>query len=276
MFTLLVTEERRGGVKGLWDRLFHNRPKLEEHHTLDIPWRLIRAPVGKNGPDWDKIERLAGCHCSRLVSATHHQPPPDSRVKTVRLMAFQRILAARAVCLLLGDEPYHGVVGVIDPRARCLSAVEILLEKVGSVKVYTQLPERYRWFARRMLEQKGAPVVLCDDPKGFDECSCVLLGGLCDDWHNWINESAVVFSAAGEGAMSENTAYGFEPDCPPKLRQQIPQGVPPADLCSALYQFAACHRLSKLMPQSCRIKGTLTQIKDLRPLCRLKKPAGGQ
>ena len=267
MFTLLVTETPKG-IKGRWPKLFGLRPRLEQHHTLDIPWRLIRAPVGKKGPDWAEISRLAGCHSTRLISSACHRPPNNGPIKLARLTAFQRILAARTICGLLPDYPYSATIGVIDPRARCLSAVEILLEKAGSIMVYTQLPHRYEWFAGRVLEQKGAAVVLCSSAEAFRRCSWVLMGGLCENWQEWVGEGSLVFSAVGDGKENGGEwLWGFEPDCPPRLLQQIPKGVAPADLCSALYQFAARQELAQLKPKCCRANGQLTPIQDLRPTC---------
>jgi hypothetical protein len=114
-----------------------------------------------------------------------------------------------------------------------------------------------------MLEQKGAAVVLCSDTKTFSACSRVLLGGTCPDWVDWVGKDAQVFSAVGEEATSDRLICCFEPECPHQLQSQIPEGVPPSELCSALYQFAACRRLAQLMPKTCRIGGMTVKIEEL-------------
>ncbi len=262
MFTLLVVEKRRRGIKGMLGQL--RRPRLEEHRTLNIPWRLIRAPAGRKGLDWRRIESLAGRHRARLVSSAEYVPPKDSPVRIARLYDFERILAARAICRVLEGQPHPITIGIIDPNGRCLSAVELLLEQTDCVKIFTRLPHRYEWFARRMLEQRGAPVILCGSPRGMADCRIILLGGLCEGWQSWISSGAVVFSAAGQQfAAGCGVVSDFVPDCPEELEKQIPPGVPAEDLCAALYRLSACRELISIEAGECRMNGRRMGMTEL-------------
>ena len=250
---MLVAEPQKNG---LWHRLLGSKVWLEEHHTLNIPWRLIRAVPGRKGLDWVGIERLAGRHRARLVSSVEYRPPCDSRVEIAELYALDRILAAKTICSLLPENEESETVGVIDPAARCLSAVEILLDKAKCVKVYTQQPHRYEWFARRMLQQKGAPVLLCGSPQSMGNCRMVLLGGKCENWQQWAPPGCVVFSAVGERPFSGiSMVSGFVPNCPEELLRKIPAGVPLRDICAALHQLAACRELEDFAVKFCRMDG---------------------
>ncbi len=265
LFTVLLVEEQRRGV-GCW--LKSRRPRLEECRTLDIPWRLIRAPCGAKGPDWKGIERLAGRHKARLLCAEKVAIPSNSAVQTVRLYGFERIMAAKAICHVLQRTETPQTVGVIDPTGRCLSAVEILLEQAGCVMVHTQRPERYEWFARQMLEQKGAPVVLCQNPNMMTCCRAVLLGGECPDWQQWVPRGSVVFSVVGLPENFEGKVlHRFEPKYGPGLFSQIPKGVSPGLLCAGLYELAARRELARLEPKSCVWEGQKTAVENLGEIC---------
>ena len=268
MFTLLVAEQEK---LSFWQQLLGSNVWLEEHHTMDIPWRLIRAVPNRNGLDWNKIERYAGRHRARVVSSVEYRPPSDSCVEIARLYEFKRILAAKAICSVLKERVESESVGVIDPAARCLSAVEILLEQAKCVMVYTKQPHRYEWFARRMLQQKGAAVLMCSNPVVMKDCRMVLLGGACEDWQKWAPDGSAVFSAVGEiPSEGHLLVSGFEPQCPAALRRQIPKGVPPEDICAALYQLAARRELAELSVKLCRVNGVgmdLTQLE--RMLCKV-------
>lgn len=255
MFTLLVVEEQ----KGLWPV---GRATLEEHRTLGVPWRLVRAGAGPRGPNWRKIERLAGRHRGRLISSTRYAPPAGSRVTLIQSHALERLLAARAMLPLLPR--CGGTVGVLDPQARCLSAVEVLLERAECVLVQTDLPHRYEWFARRMLEQRGAPVVLCGSCRAMAQCGLVLVGGKCPNWQQWAPPGTAVFSAVGPlSGGGRPVVCSFAPACPPALLEQLPRDVPPAELCAALYRFAPSPALAALFPESCRLDGRLLPVGQL-------------
>ena len=274
MFTVLVVEERRRGI-GRW--LKSCRPKLEEYHTMNIPWRLIRAPCGAKGPDWKRIERLAGHHRAKLISFTEEVPPPESSVKLVKLYGFERIMAAKVLCRLLPEEKAPQTVGVIDPEGRCLSAVEILLGQAECVMVYTNRPERYEWFARRMLEQKGAPVVLCQNPNMMTPCRAMLLGGECPDWQQWVPQGCMVFSAVGQPRnYKEAVLHSFEPGDGPVLLSGIPKGVAPRLLCAALYELAAMRELAGQEPEFYCLKGQKLSVRKSGKDFGFLDPARGE
>ncbi len=257
VFTLLVVEQKQG-IGALWP----GRPvRLENCRTLGVPWQLLRATAGKRGPNWAKIERLAGSRRSRVYAAADCRPPPGSRVVAAHSFALQRLLAAKAMADVL---PQGATVAVVDPQARCLSAVELLLQRAACVLVHTNLPHRYEWFARRMLERSGAPVLLCGSSRAVAGCGTVLVGGLCSQWQQWVPRGAVVFSAVGELQCGQNRVVSsFEPLCPPDLLRQMPPGVPPGELCAALYRLAPCGPLAGLQAGQCRLDGRLVQADSL-------------
>ena len=261
LFTVLLVEEQKRGV-GRW--LKSRRPRLEKCRTLDIPWRLIRAPCGAKGPDWKGIERLAGRHKARLLCAEKVMLPSNSAVQFLSLYGLERIMAAKAICHVLQGEQTPQTVGVIDPTGRGLSAVEILLERAGCVMVHTHRPERYEWFARQMLEQKGAPVVLCQNPDMMACCRAVLLGGACPDWQQWVPRDCVVFSAVEKPELfAGKVLHSFRPGCGPELLSQIPEGVSPGLLCAGLYELAARRELARLEPEGCVWEGQKTAVENL-------------
>lgn len=267
MFTILLLEKRKGGVGG-W--LKGRRPKLEECRTLEVPWRLIRAPCGAKGPNWRGIERLAGRHRTKLITATATEPPRNSSVQVVRLYGLERIMAAKALCRTIKGEKPPQTVGVIDPMGQCLSTVEILLECAGCVMVYTHRPQRYEWFARQMLEQKGAPVVLCQNPGMMSSCRLVLLGGECPDWQRWAPRGSVVFSSVGQPShWGGKLLHSFDPGYSTELLSQISTGVPTEVVCAALYELAARRELALLEPEHCVWQGHRTTMGQLEKICFL-------
>lgn len=266
MFTVLVSEtpDKKRGPAALWQRLFPPAPHLELCRTLDVPWRLVRAPLGRRGINWAAVAELAGRHRGRLAMAPQLQPPAGGPVAAFQPLAYQRIMAARALNAALQRLPGPpAAVGVIDPEGCCHQAVELLLERAACVMVYTRAPGRYEWFARRLLEQKGAAVVLCRAPAAMDCCAAVLLGGLCPGWRDFVPPGCVVAGAyRPDGPAGAAAAWGFAPRLPRRLQYQVPPGVPAGVLLPALYELSARRELAALPPAVCVLGGREAELEE--------------
>ena len=221
--------------------------RLEEHRTMGVRWRLIRL-ASAHRHDWNRVARLAGRHRGRLVMPEGLHPPDGVPVGRVEPLALQRVLAAHCICRVIDA---GSPVGILDPDGVCLSAAEVLLRRAGCVKVCTDRPDRWEFFARQMLQRQGAPVLLCRSPALMEDCAAFLVGGR-GEWSDWLPRNPFA-AAAFEPPPGCSAAWRFQADPPPGT--DLPDGVDPTLLLGALYEFGAQRSLADLQPTACLWQG---------------------
>lgn len=258
MFTVVLPAVRpAGGAAGLFP---FGGMRAEEHRTMGVRWRLIRLGRGRR-INWKRVARLAGRHSRCLVLPQGMVLPPNAPVAAVCLQELQKLLAAKCICRVI---PKGSTVAVLDPDGSCLSAGGELLRQAGCIKVFTHRPHRWEACARRLLQEQGAPVVLCRSPDLLSDCGAVLLGGPCAEWMEAL-PPGIFAAAAFAPPRGCSAAWRFRVSLPPGVEGDLPPGVDSTLLAEALYQLGGRRSLQKLQPDACLWQEkhcTMTQLEN--------------
>ncbi len=256
MFTALRVEQlpRLGGWQGIKRALWPPSPTITTHHCLGIPWRLISVWPHRGKIPWDKVEILAGAHAKRLLLPSGITPPSGGGIKAFTSLKFRQNLGVNALMGILPQDDL--TIGVVDARGAWIGQVENLVEANHCVKVYTRVMGLYEGFARRILEQYGATVVVCQNPESLRDCGVILLlGEDFMEWQRCTHRGCLVISEKSV-KVSEfiSLVEGFE-ILPPLWWQETYDCFDPTEFVGALYEVYRGGELEKMLPDVCRIAG---------------------
>lgn len=267
MFAAVILEQPRGS--GCWgallDKLRPPRPQVEERQAGESRFWQITCPISRDGRHWTAIAQAAGRFSTRLVVDPAVELPPGLRRFDPEPFYSRLLLnTARAALVSSGLAPERRTVGLWDEAGEALPLAEPLLDLCPALKVVTSRPEPWRALSDRMLEERGAPIVLCRDEESLADCVLILAPRGMER----PPAGCPVFSLVDSGPQTVNH---FSCGLPSACAGALPTGMEPVYFLAALYQLGGMTQLGELAASRCRVGGRDAPAGELAALLRRRE-----
>lgn len=177
MFVALeVADPRFSGIFGnVLNILTKPKPRLETRKAMDAVYGVITASGPIHEADWLLIAELAGRYAGRMLIPEGFEPPPP--LKTAEFPNYERrVILETAVEIIRRTRMpmYRRIAGLVDNNGEYASFLFPLLHHYTTVKVLTGKAAAYIPEAERMMEELGAPVVICEDYAALSDCVIII------------------------------------------------------------------------------------------------------
>lgn len=253
MFVALETSasgaKARGGVLSLFKK---PKARLEARGILGAVYGVIVAAEPLRAADWRRVTELAGRYADRVLFPDGLEIGNGAPVSEPAFPRFERLVLLKTaveIIALTRMPMYRRIAGLIDEDGKYADFLFPLLHHYTTVKVLTSQTGLYAEAAARMMDELGAPVILCGDYSALGDCVLVI---------------------APEGiSFSERLGCPVLAKKPPKTRQYsdfitdlkvvpdpvlaagCPAGIEPHKFLAALYEYCGVESV-------CRAAGTMT------------------
>lgn len=161
-----------GGILGI---LTKPKARLETRKVLGAVYGVIIAAEPSRAADWRRVAELAGRYADRVLLPDGIDASPV--VSEPAFPRFERLVLLKTAVELIKQTRmpmYRRVAGLIDEDGRYADFLFPLLHHYTAVKVLTGRPGHYSEEADRMMEELGAPVILCEDYSALTDCALII------------------------------------------------------------------------------------------------------
>lgn len=177
--SLEITQPVPQGILGRLRGIL-SRPKawVEPRECCGGQYVSLCFNLGKNGPNWENIQRLAEEYAPLVLVPEGLNPPESSGLSVYTpTSGFRRQVLLHTACemIALTKMPmYRRVLGLIDVDGDWADQLFPLLRHYTSIKVVTRNLSRYRFAGEQMMEELGAPVLVGEQLSSLSDCVLVL------------------------------------------------------------------------------------------------------
>lgn len=293
MFAVLQPVQRRPA--GLRERLRAWRKPpvwIEEGRAGEIRFAVLRARCKDGQPNWSRVYRAAGREAGRLVLPEGCQPPPGCGVCGYDSSAYRRILLQNAFFRCMAScDPRLLTVALVDWEARYCGLAVRLLARASAVRVVTDRPDAYEFYAEQARAELGAGLIVTDDANCLESVTAVLAPeGLTGrrrrespsrrSGQPLIRPVNRLFFSGQADALFGLTVDGKCIRLPEPYESLLPEGVNRLDFAAALYDSARPAALARLLPSYIRKEGLRIPLRSAAVLtaeaaARPGSPRGG-
>lgn len=261
MFVALeVAEPDYGGIfRGILNILTKPKPQIEAREAYGAAYGAIIAKKPASAADWRKIETLAGRYGDTMLFPEGIVPPPPLREAVYPRFTRRLILGTAVEIIKRTRMPmYRRIAGLVDENGEYADFLFTLLHHYTTVKVFSRRHELYEAQAERMMEELGAPVILCEDHASLSDCVLVVAP-------DGINSSAKlkcpVLGIQGDAQQCDFiTDLRFVPTA--EQARLCPAGIEPHKFFAALYEYGCVESIGSIasrMTFRC-VESDLTQV----------------
>lgn len=273
MFSVLVRRPGRAGIAGRFlDKILPRRPSAEWKTAMDVPYLevTIYDPAGVRS--WKRVERLADTLCGKMLLPEEMRETGSPSIRRFDARdRFLPLVVQNTVCLLLeesGAPLYRRTAGLIDPKGIYQGMAVQLLRHSTALRVITEAPERYHRFSEQMIENFGAPVLLCEPDSAMADCAVAAAPGGFSGLPLGLR-CPVVSSHDETGAGV--VLSGLEVAPPVGLSGQIPEGISAAEFLGALFEIGGVQSLGTLAASGGRVGGRSVSLREFQEAAGLGK-----
>lgn len=246
MFVALEpVRQESNSLRSIFDRMAGPKAWLEARSACGADFVVIKARIGKKGPDWEQIRQLAGRYADRMLLPDSLLPPEDSLIRQPLCATFDKQVLVHTACEIIQRTRipmYRRVAGLIDLDGNHADMLFRLLKYYTSVRVVTNNFEKYFIESERMMEELGAPVLVGEELRSLEDCVLVVLPQSIPE----MSGKPPCPVLAGEQALLPsrwNIAAKLRPPPPAQLLSCCPAGIDPYRLMGALYEFCGVQSL---------------------------------
>lgn len=239
-----VEPQSDGIFAGILNILKKPKPHIEVREALGAKYGAIIAAKPNSAADWRGIAALAGRYGDIMLLPQGMVPPPPLQEAECPRFA-RRLLLGTAVEIVKRTRMpmYRRIVGLVDENGEYADFLFDLLHHYTTVKVLSGRRALYQAQADRMMEELGAPVILCDDYASFFDCVLVVApDGLSTD----LRMSCPVLGKSGGVKQGSDfiTNLRYVPDA--EQAKQCPAGIEPHRFFAALYEYGGAAQIGSV------------------------------
>ncbi len=161
-------------------------------------------------------------------------------------------------------------MGIIDADALCLEAAERFVKLCPNIKIVTNHLEIYKAFAREMLEEYGAVIMVSDSPETLADRTVIF----CPTEYTWtktpLSIAAPILTAdkcfiSGSCTVIDN----LQPNLPAQFLDNVPKGITPSRFAQAVYRKQPDCFLRECVAESGIYMGRQSSLKDISGYIKL-------
>lgn len=220
---------------GILNILTKPKPRIEEREAFGAAYGVIIAGKPVSDSDWRKIASLAGRYGDMMLFPEGITPPPPLREAVFPRFTRRLILGTAIEIVKRTRMPmYRRVAGLVDEKGEYADFLFELLHHYTTVKVFSKQHELYEAEAARMMEELGAPVILCDNQASLSDCVLIIAP---DGMKTRVKPVCPVLGKPGEMSQSGDfiTDLRFIPQA--KGAKLCPNGIEQHKFFAALYEY---------------------------------------
>lgn len=222
-----------GGILNILNR---PKPRAEARKAFGAEYGAIVAAKPISASDWRRIAAIAGRYGDRMLFSEGVSPPPPLREAECPRFARRLMLGTALEIIKRTRMPmYRRIVGLVDENGDYADFLFKLLHHYTTVKVLSGRRELYEEQAELMMEELGAPVILCEDYDSFSDCVLIVApDGVKTD-------SRLGCPVLGKpGSMAQGSDFITNLRFVPGAEQVklCPDGIEPHKFFAALYEYS--------------------------------------
>lgn len=136
------------------------------------------------------------------------------------------------------DDPRTRTIGIVDPKARLQHGVEHFIPYAKTIRVFTEMPEKYDAVCEMLVKAWGVAPVVSNNPTAMQSCDYVFA-----PFQNIEGErqGTVRMRQGGNTILSGNTVL-----LPPEIEMRRPAGTDPLLFAAALYELCNVKEIETL------------------------------
>ena len=264
MFIVLTVErEEKGPLARAVEYLGRSPLKIYRKSFLGNGYYHIVDHVSRaNGsPHWRLLAQATGRAAVRLVAEEGVEPPPGCGLRLYQSGVFAGRIAAMAGVQLLrmmGEEGRRATVALVDEDGLFSWCAGELARQCALLRVYTRRPERYAVLCRELMEGFGASLLLADTPEGLAGSSFAVAPAPTGVW----KLPLPVLTVDRSGIQGRPTVNRLEPDLPPEILREVPEGIPAAQFLGAAWETGLRRFPLDMGIRACRVDGRLVPFRE--------------
>lgn len=263
MFVALetVNAEESGIFGNILNILTKPKARLETREAFGAVYGVIIAAKPLRTADWRRITELAGRYADRMLLPDGLEaPPPISEPAFSRFERTVMLKTAVEIIKRTRMPMYRRVVGLVDETGEYADLLFPLLHHYTAAKVLTKKTSLYLGQAEKMMDELGAPVILCDGYQSLSDCVLTIAP-------DGISAAQKLACPVLAKKPPQSTQYGdFITDLQvvpaPEAAALCPNGIEPHKFFAALYE---CCGVEEVAVPAARMmwryaKSDLTQV----------------
>lgn len=136
------------------------------------------------------------------------------------------------------DDPRTRTIGIVDPKARLQHGVEHFIPYAKTIRVFTEMPEKYDAACEMLVKAWGVAPVVSQNSAAMQSCDYVFA-----PFQNIEGErqGTVRMRQGGNTILSGNTVL-----LPPEIEMRRPAGTDPLLFAAALYELCNVKEIETL------------------------------
>ena len=159
---------------------------------------------------------------------------------------------------MMGEEGRRATVALVDEDGLFSWCAGELARQCALLRVYTRRPERYAVLCRELMEGFGASLLLADTPEGLAGSSFAVAPAPTGVW----KLPLPVLTVDRSGIQGSPTVNRLEPDLPPEILREVPEGIPAAQFLGAAWETGLRRFPLDMGIRACRVDGRLVPFRE--------------
>lgn len=177
MFVALeaVGAEKSGIFGNILNILTKPKARLETREAFGAVYGVIVVHLPIRAADWRRIIELAGRYADRMLLPAGLEAPPP--VSEPLFSSFERIVMLKTAIEIIARTRmpmYRRIVGLVDETGEYADLLFPLLHHYTAAKVLTGQTSFYLEQAGKIMDELGAPVIVCEDYQSLSDCVFII------------------------------------------------------------------------------------------------------
>ncbi len=238
--------------------------ELKSAEGVDV--KHIRYIHKRGRIHWDKIVKLAGDECERLLTQESLIFPENCglrRFECNELKARFCLNTVIGVLKLLKDFKGNVNVAVFDPDGTVADSAEVLLRHTQSLTVVTRMTGMYGAEAERILNESGAVLSVSKRLKSLSTAQLVIAPNKLMAQLPVEKNAVILTSSPPSVSQRCGVYYRYYFSLSEELLKLLPQGFDAEYLASALYTLLGRFDLGSIVPQAIKGEGLVHTLVSL-------------
>lgn len=244
---------------GILNILTKPKPRIEVREAYGAAYGVI-VTSKPAAADWRKITALAGRYGDTMLFPEGVIPPPPLCEAGCPRFASRLILGTAVEIIKRTRMPmYRRIAGLVDENGKYADFLFKLLHHYTTVKVLSKRYELYEAQASRMMEELGAPVILCEDYASLSDCVLIIAPDGIE------TTGKLGCPILGKPAVTpQSSDFITNLRFVPSVEQAMlcPSGIEPHKFFAALYEYCGVEDIGSVASRMtfCNTDTDLTQV----------------
>ncbi|MBR5485369.1 MAG: hypothetical protein IKV41_02540 [Oscillospiraceae bacterium] len=216
---------------------------------------------------------IASIPFGEIITSDDISLPEKLKRYEVPALPFKQRITENTVRKLLEEchhTPHEQRLGIIDADALCLEAAERFVKLCPNIKIVTNHPGIYKVFAREMLEEYGAVIMVSESPETLADRTVIF----CPSDYTWTKTPLCITApilAADKCSISGSCTVidNLKPNLPAQFLDNVPTGISPERFAQAVYRKHPDCFLRECIAKSGTCLGKQSSIKDISGYIKL-------